>query len=119
MDKRRSEKPPVRYIREQAVNHLPHQRLESNSHIDAYIETDRLLVFFEFKFISDIAYETTFNPSRNQLARIVDVALEANVNKDKKVLVILSTPRKLFEKRNRLYYYKVNVQRPSQNSRGH
>jgi len=99
---------PVRYIREKAVEHQPNQRLESNSHIDAYIETDRLLLFFELKFTSDIAHATTFNSSRNQLARIVDVAIEANKNKGKKVLIVLSTPRKLFEKKNRLYYYKIN-----------
>ncbi len=100
-------KHPVRYIREQAVRHQPNQRLESNSHIDAFIETDNLLIFFELKFTSDIAHETTFNPSRNQLARIVDVALEANKTKDKQVLIILSTPRSLFDKKNRLYYYKI------------
>jgi hypothetical protein len=65
------------------------------------------LIFFELKFTSDIAHETTFNPSRNQLARIVDVALEANKTKDKQVLIILSTPRSLFDKKNRLYYYKI------------
>lgn len=100
---------PVRYIREQAIKHEPNQRLESNSHIDAFIETDKLLVFFELKFTSDIAYETTFNPSRNQLARIADVAIEASEQKGKQALVILSTQRKLFEKKNRLYYYKINA----------
>ena len=81
MDKQEVKNHPVKYIREQAIKHEPNQRLESNSHIDAFIETDKLLVFFELKFTSDIAYETTFNPSRNQLARIADVAIRSQVNK--------------------------------------
>jgi hypothetical protein len=101
-------KHPVRYIREQASVHTPAQSLESKTHVDAFIETDKLLVFFEIKFTSDISYSTTFNPCRNQLARLVDVGLEANEHNGKEVLVILSTPRRLYEKKSRLYYYKVN-----------
>jgi hypothetical protein len=80
---------PVKYIRDQATAHEPNQPLESNTHVDAFIETDKLLIFFEIKFTSDIAYDTTFNPSRNQLARLVDVGLEANEHNGKEVLVIL------------------------------
>ncbi len=98
---------PVRYIREQATKHEPNQRLESNTHVDAYVETDKLHIFFEIKFTSDIAHETTFNPSRNQLARLIDVGLELNELNGKQVLVILSSPRKFFEKKSRLYYYKI------------
>jgi hypothetical protein len=95
---------PVKYIRDQANTHKPNQRLESNTHVDAFIETDKLLIFFEIKFTSDIAYDTTFNPSRNQLARLIDVGLEVNEHNGKEVLVILSTPRRFFEKKSRLYY---------------
>ena len=98
---------PVKYIRDQANAHKPNQRLESNTHVDAFIETDKLLIFFEIKFTSDIACDTTFNPSRNQLARLIDVGLEVNEHNGKKVLVILSTPRRFFEKKSRLYYYKI------------
>ena len=100
-------KHPIRYIRQQANKHEPKRRLESNTHADAFIETDKLLIFFEIKFMSDISYETKFNPSRNQLARLIDVGLEANKSNGKEVLVILSTPRELYTKRSRLYYYKV------------
>src|SRR5674476_181511 len=68
----------VKYIRNQAIAHELNQPLESNTHVDAFIETDKLLIFFEIKFTSDIAYDTTFNPSRNQLARLIDVGLEVN-----------------------------------------
>jgi hypothetical protein len=99
---------PVEYIREQANIHKSNQPLESNTHVDAFIETDKLLIFFEIKFTSDIAYDTAFSPSRNQLARLIDVGLEANEHNGKEVLVILSTPRRFFEKKSRLYYYKIN-----------
>ena len=98
---------PVKYIRDQADAHRPNQRLESNTHVDVFIETDKLLIFFEIKFTSDISYYTTFNPSRNQLARLVDVGLELNEHNGKEVLVILTTPRRFFEKKSRLYYYKI------------
>lgn len=100
-------KHPIRYIRQQANRHEPKQRLESDTHVDAFIETDKLLIFFEIKFMSDISYDTKFNPRRNQLARLIDVGLEANKCNGKEVLVILSTPRELYTKRSRLYYYKV------------
>jgi hypothetical protein len=99
---------PVRYIREKASMHTLGQSLESKTHVDAFIETDKLLIFFEIKFTSDISHSTTFNPCRNQLARLVDVGLEASEHNGKEVLVIISTPRRLYEKKSRLYYYKVN-----------
>ena len=98
---------PIQYIREQADKHKPNQRLESNTHVDAFIETDKLLIFFEIKFTSDISHSTTFNPCRNQLARLIDVGLDVNEHNGKEVLIILSTPRKFYEKKSRLYYYKV------------
>jgi hypothetical protein len=98
----------VKYIRNQAIAHELNQPLESNTHVDAFIETDKLLIFFEIKFTSDIAYDTTFNPSRNQLARLIDVGLEVNEQNGKEVLVIISTPRRFFEKKSRLYYFKIN-----------
>ena len=98
---------PVRYIREQATKHEPKQRLESNTHVDAYVETDKMHIFFEIKFTSDIAHETTFNPARNQLARLIDVGLELNELDGKQVLVILSSPRRFFEKKSRFYFYKI------------
>ncbi len=100
-------KHPVKYIRDQADAHKPNQRLESDTHVDAFIETDKLLILFEIKFTSDIAYETTFNPTRNQLARLVDVGLEVNEHNGKEVLVILSTPHRFFYSKSRLYYYKI------------
>jgi hypothetical protein len=98
---------PVKYVREQATNHTQNQRLESDTHVDAYVETDKLHILFEMKYTSDIAYETTFNPYRNQLARLTDIGLELSETTGKKTLIILSTPRMFFEKKSRLYYYKI------------
>ena len=99
---------PIRYIREQATDHSKTNKpLESRTHVDAFIETDKLLIFFEIKYTSDIAHDTTFNPYRNQLARLIDVGLDAAKCSGKEVLVLLSTPSPLYESRSRLYYYKV------------
>jgi hypothetical protein len=98
---------PIQYIRQQASKHEPNKPLESNTHMDAFIETDKLLIFFEMKYTSDIAYSTTFNPYRNQLARLIDVGLDVAKCSGKEVLVLLSSPSKFYESRSRLYYYKV------------
>ena len=99
---------PVRYIREQAANHLTENKpLESSTHVDAFIETDKLLIFFEMKFTSDISDDTTFNPYRNQLARLVDVGLDVAKASGKKLVVVLSTPSTLYQSKSRLYYYKI------------
>jgi hypothetical protein len=99
---------PIRYIREQATDDSKTNKpLEAHTHVDAFIETDKLLIFFEMKFTSDIAYSTTFNPYRNQLARLIDVGLDMARHSGKEVLVLLSTPSKPYESRSRLYYYKV------------
>ena len=98
---------PIRYVREQAKMRKENQPLEGKTHVDAFVQTDKLLIFFEIKFTSDISYDTTFNPERNQLARLVDVGLEVNKHNGKQVLVILSAPRRFFEKKSRLYYYKI------------
>ncbi|MGD0644316.1 MAG: hypothetical protein ABSA75_05360 [Candidatus Bathyarchaeia archaeon] len=99
---------PVRYIREKAINRLKaNQPLESNTHVDAFIETNNFIIFFEMKFTSDISYGTTFNPARNQLARLIDVGLEVAKRKGKKLLVFLSTPNTPYSLKSRLYYYKI------------
>jgi hypothetical protein len=99
---------PIKYIRDQAEVHLTENKpLESSTHVDAFIETNKLIIFFEMKFTSDISYDTTFNPNRNQLARLIDVGLEVAKSKGKKLLVILSTPTTLSTLKSRLYYYKI------------
>ena len=66
-----------------------------------------IITFFEMKYTSDISYCTTFNPCRNQLARLIDVGLDAAKCSGKEILVLLSAPSRMYESRSRLYYYKV------------
>ena len=100
---------PIRYIREKSSEHLETNKpLESRTHVDAFIETDKLLIFFEMKYTSDIAHSTVFNPYRNQLARLIDVGIDEAKCSGKEVLVLLSSPSSLYERRSRLYYYKVH-----------
>jgi len=99
---------PLRYIREKSADYSrTNKPLESRTHVDAFIETDKLIIFFEIKYTSDISYCTTFNPCRNQLARLIDVGIDGAEYSGKEVLVLLSTPSRLYESRSRLYYYKV------------
>ena len=102
-------KHPIKYIREQSVKHIKMNKpLESYTYVNAVIETDKLLIFFEVKYTSDIAHSTTFNPYRNRLARLIDVGLNEAKFSGKEVLVLLSSPSLLFERRSRLYFYKVH-----------
>lgn len=101
-------KHPAKYVRDQAKDHKNGKKpLETETHVDAFIETDNLLILVEMKFISDISYQTTFNPARNQLARLIDVGIQIARNKSKPLILLLSSPTELFESKNRLYYYKI------------
>lgn len=99
---------PIKYIREQAITRKNENKLlEGSTHADAYIETEELLILFEMKFTSDISYCTTFNPFRNQLARLIDVGLEVAKSKEKRLVVFFSAPSSLYESKSRLYLYKI------------
>lgn len=102
-------KHPVRYIREKGKDHANRgKRLEANTHEDAVIETENLLILVEVKFTSDISPQTTFNSNRNQLARTIDVGIsEVKRNKNKKLVVLLCSPSKFYHEKSRLYYYKI------------
>jgi hypothetical protein len=95
-------------VRDQAKDHKNRKKpLETETHADAFIETNNLLILVEMKFISDISCQTTFNPTRNQLARLIDVGIQIARNKTKPLILLLSSPTELFESKNRLYYYKI------------
>ena len=99
---------PVRYVREQGKNHVSRsRRLEANTHVDAVIETEHLLIFIEVKFTSDISPQTTFDAKRNQLARTIDVGISEAEKKGKKLVVLLCSPSFLYLEKSRLYYYKI------------
>lgn len=99
---------PVNYIRKQGMEHVERgRRLEANTHVDAVIESDNLLILVEVKFTSDISHDVTFNPIRNQLVRNIDVGLEEAKKKGKHLIVLLCTPAELYHKKSRFYYYKI------------
>jgi hypothetical protein len=99
---------PIKYVREQAKDHKIRKRpLETDTHVDALVETESLLIFVEVKFTSDIAVGTTFNPERNQLARLIDVGISAAIEKGKKLVLLLCSPSMFFVKKSRFYSYKI------------
>ena len=50
--------------------------VEGNSEIDVVFEVSELLVFVEAKLGSDISMQTTYDPSRNQIARNIDCLID-------------------------------------------
>lgn len=102
---------PVKYVREQGRNHIKRDKpLETNSHVDALIESDNLVIFVEMKFTSDISVQTTFNVSRNQMARLIDVGIDVakgGIGKPKKLVVLVCSPKEFFDRKSRLFYYKI------------
>jgi len=99
---------PVRYLRKQAIDHIKRGKtLETNTHVDFAVETDNLLILIEMKFTSDISIQTTFNPYRNQLARLVDVGIQVAMEEGKRLIVLLCSPSAFFVTKSRLYFYKI------------
>ena len=45
--------------------------------------------------------------NRNQLARNIDVGISEAKKKDKQLVVLLCTPSEFYNKKSRLYYYKI------------
>ena len=99
---------PVRYLRLEAEGK---EVLEGDTHADVVFENSKLLVIGEVKFMSDIQYGVTYDPNRNQLARLIDTGIRAA--REKKLAVILFAPYSLYHAKSRLYYYKLKDYRES------
>ena len=106
----------IPFIRDSAVGK---KNLEGATHVDALIvnASNGFSIMIEAKVLSDISYEVTYDVTRNQIARNLDVllknhrslALRESLNRrdPTKTLFLLQTPRIFKEPgRNRLYYYK-------------
>lgn len=93
---------PVRYVRLDAEGK---ETLEGETHTDIVFENSKLLVLGEVKFMSDIQYGVTYDPNRNQLARLIDTGIHAACGR--KLAVILFSPESLYRSKSRLYYYKL------------
>lgn len=94
----------IKYIRKEAETK---RILEGNTQVDAIIKTDNLLILIEVKFTSDISPHTKFGLIRNQIARSIDVGISKAQGSHKKLVVLLCTPSKLYQRRSRFYYYKM------------
>ena len=93
---------PVRYVRLSAEGK---EILEGDTHVDVAFENAKLLVLGEVKFMSDIQWGVTYDPNRNQLARLIDTGISEA--RDKKLAVILFSPESAYRSKSRLYYYKL------------
>jgi len=99
---------PVKYVRYSAMDK---EVLEGSTHVDLALMNSKLLVLVEAKFTSDIQCDTTYDPVRNQLARLIDTGIHAS--HDRKLVVLLLSPEWAYKSKNRLYYYKLNDYRSS------
>lgn len=93
----------------------PERRLEGATKVDAMLvsRTTGFAAAFEAKVLSDISTHTTYDPTRNQLARLIDVVLEDNqglpgdglaARKPDHTFLFLLTPEEFKAKRySRLY----------------
>ena len=89
----------VPYLKRQAET--PRARLEGATRADAMLlAATGVAVIFEAKVLSDISAHVTFDLARNQLARTIDVMLEANLalaaplslRKPERTFLVLLTP---------------------------
>ncbi|MFL0361672.1 hypothetical protein ACH0BF_01470 [Pseudobacillus sp. 179-B 2D1 NHS] len=97
---------PVRYLREQCNSQ---KTVEGKTNFDALLEvnTDKK-IFFECKYTSDISYQTTYVTERNQIARCIEVGLEAVDYNVENFYFVLVTPERYREfPGSRLYYFKL------------
>jgi hypothetical protein len=95
-----AERTLVPYLKEQAEK--PRARLEGSTKADAVLlaRESGAAVIFEAKVLSDISAHVTFDLARNQLARSIDVMLEANpalaaplsLRKPGRTFLVLLTP---------------------------
>ena len=95
-----AERAPIPYLHVQAE--AAGARLEGQTHADAMLlaPATGAAVIFEAKVLSDISAHVTFDLARNQLARSIDVMLEANptlsgplsLRKPERTFLMLLTP---------------------------
>ena len=81
------------------------KRLEGPTEVDLVIETPKMLIFIEAKYLSDIDCQTTYDPCRDQIIRNLDVGTYQAETRDKQFFFILLTPE--FHERSRLYWFKM------------
>lgn len=98
---------PVKYVRECARDKTV---VEGATDFDAVITIQKSIkIFVECKFTSDISVDTTYNTTRNQIARCIDIGLASLDDRMEEFYFILLTPRIYQEDPgSRFYYFKMN-----------
>jgi hypothetical protein len=77
--------------------------LEGETELDALVEHPRFLVAIEAKYTADLTPDTTWDSERDQLGRVIDIAIELSLQQRKPSFAILLTdqrshdPPKLYE----------------------
>lgn len=98
---------PVNYIRKLSTTK---RVVEGKTNFDAVLSLENgVNIYFEGKFTSDIDYHTTYITERNQIARCIEVGLEAvHFNVDHFYFVLVTPSRYKNSPGTRFYYYKMN-----------
>ena len=71
------------------------------------IDSDSWIVFCEMKWYSDISYDVSYYPHRNQLSRVIEnaVAFQNNMKTADKIYVTLVTPETFMNENNKSRFY--------------
>lgn len=77
---------PLATDRDRAADPRP---VEGKSEIDVVLESSNYLVFLEAKLGSDISATTSYDPSRNQIARNIDCAIESAGSREPVFLMLV------------------------------
>jgi hypothetical protein len=68
--------------------------LEGATELDALIEYPRFLVAVEAKYTADLAPFTTWDSEREQLGRVIDIAIELSLQQGRPCFAVLVTDRR-------------------------
>ncbi len=103
------------------------KHLEGPTHVDALLmnPSNGFAVIVEAKVLSDISYDVTYDATRNQIARIIDVILDKNKTRceplswrdpDKTLFLLLTPEMFKIKPARRLYGYKFREYKENPNS---
>jgi len=86
-------------------------KIEGSTEVDVMVRSEKVLIFIEAKYLSDIGTDVSYDPWRDQIARNIDVGTyQAQLAEpQQEFFFVLLTPRwdNEYEQRSRLYWYKM------------
>lgn len=87
-------------------------KIEGSTEVDVVVRSEKVLIFIEAKYLSDISTDVSYDPWRDQIARNIDVGTyQAQLAEpQREFFFVLLTPRwdNEYEQRSRLYWYKMH-----------